>query len=359
MRALIRWLRRSFSTVPRTAVSLIVLAGLAIVLPGLIRWGVTEAVWTGGPAACVGANGACWAFIGAKLRFILLGLYPPGESWRPVLVFVLLSVSIGCTAVPRLWSRWLAVGWIASFAATLWLMGGGGPLALVPAARWGGLPLTLLLTVVGLGLGLPLGILLALARRSSAWAIRWPATIFIECVRGVPLVVVLYFASIGLPLLVPAAALLDKLALAQIGLAAFAAAYCAEVVRGGLQAVSPGQAETARSLGLNRTQAVRLIVLPQALRHVVPALSSTAIGFFQDTSLVAIIGVFDLLSAARTATLDPEWLGHYDEAFLFVGLIYFGISALGSWYAAFTERHMRIGGAPPVGEQADIRVQAG
>lgn len=358
MRHLPGLLRRSFATVPRAAVSLAAFAALAAILPGLVRWGVTEAVWTGGPQACAGARGACWAFIGAKLRFILLGLYPPGESWRPVLVLVLLAASIGCTAVPRLWSRWLAVGWAASFAAALWLMAGGGVLTPVPTAQWGGLPLTLLLTVIGLGAGLPTGILLALARRSSAWAVRWPATAFIECVRGVPLIVVLYFASTGWPLLLPAGAALDKLLLAQLGLAAFAAAYCAEVVRGGLQAVAPAQGEAARSLGLTRTQALRLVVLPQALRHVVPALASTAIGFFQDTSLVAIIGVFDLLAAARTATLDPEWLGHYDEAFLFAGAIYFGVSALGSWYAAFTERHLRVG-ARPLEAQADIRLQAG
>jgi general L-amino acid transport system permease protein len=236
-----------------------------------------------------------------------------------------LLIGLWClSAFKTLWKPWLALVWAIGLAAIGVLMWGGVlGLPYVENERWGGLILTLLLTTFGLAAAFPLSILLALGRRSELPAIRAICIAYIELVRGVPLISLLFMASVMLPLFLPAGVSIDKLLRAQIALVLFAAAYLAEVVRGGLQAIPRGQYEASSALGLGYWPQMRSIVLPQALRIAVPALVNTFIGFFKDTSLVLVIGLFDLLSTIKLGLTDPKWSGHGVEAYLFAALVYF------------------------------------
>jgi general L-amino acid transport system permease protein len=308
-----------------------------------MRWALVDARWSGTAADCRAADaGACWSFIGHKLPFILFGLYPATERWRPALATVALLLLVVISLVPRFWRRWIVGAWIAALAAVLWLMGGGAGLSRVPTQDWGGLPITIMLTVVGLGLGLPLGTLLALGRRSRLPAPRWAASTIVDVVRGTPLVAVLYLAVLVVPLALSTGVEVDKLLLAQAGVAVFAAAYLAEAVRAALQIVPARRSDAARALGLTWWQSMRLIVLPEALRVAVPSFVSIAVGFFQDTSLIVIVGLFDLLNTARLAAQDPAWLGFHTEAYVFVGGLYFAGSALVSRYGLWLERRLGV-----------------
>jgi general L-amino acid transport system permease protein len=203
------------------------------------------------------------------------------------------------------------------------MWGGLLGLSFVSQDRWGGLPVTLILATFGLAFGFPLGILVALGRRSKLPAIRSLSVLYVELIRGVPLVSLLFMASVMFPLFMPAGFNIDKLLRAQIAIILFAGAYLAEVIRGGLQAVPSGQYEAADALGLSYWRKNRLIVLPQAIRHVIPPLVNTFIAFFKDTSLVLIIGIFDLLTTAKTAIIDPAWQQFSVEVYIFVAAIYF------------------------------------
>ena len=333
-------MRRSVSSPIDAVLTGLVAVVVAVVGIPLIRWAFLDAVWTGSAADCRAADGACWAFVRQKLEFILFGLYPPGERWRAALAATLLAALVILTASPRAWRRWLLVAWGIGLAGAFWLMHGGAGLAPVSTRLWGGLPITLMLTAVGLALGFPLAVLLALGRRSTHRVPRAVCTAVVEVVRGVPLIAVLYVAALVVPLTLPPGAEIDKLFLAQGAVVVFAAAYLAEAVRAGLQMIPRGQRDVALALGLRTWQANRLVVLPQALRIVVPSFVSIAVGFFQDTSLVVIIGLFDLLNTARVSAQDPQWLGFHTEAFVFVGLIYFVGSTLASQYGLWLERHL-------------------
>lgn len=338
--SLTRLVRRSIAR-PIDA-ALTALVGVLIALAGIpfVRWALIDARWTGTAEECRAAAGACWAFIGHKLSFIIFGLYPPDERWRPGSAVLLLVALVVATALPRLWRRHLAAAWLVGLGVALWLMKGGAGLTPVATRLWGGLPVTVMLTAIGLALGFPFAIVLALARRS-----RWPlaralATGFVETVRGVPLIAVLYVAALVIPLALPRGIEVDKLVLAQLAVAVFASAYLSEAVRSGLQLVPRGQYDAARALGMSSWRVHRLVILPQALRIVVPSFVSIAVGFFQDTSLVVIIGLFDLLNTARAAAQDPAWLGFHTEAFVFVGAIYFVGSTLLSQYGLWLERRL-------------------
>ncbi|ETX26425.1 amino acid ABC transporter permease, partial [Roseivivax isoporae] len=215
-------------------------------------------------AVCRQASGACWAFLGEKMRQILFGIYPPGEQWRPTVVCLFILAMTVFSLSPRQWRARTAALWIVGLAAGLLLMQGGVfGLARVPTSSWGGLPITLLLAVCALGAGLPLGVLLALGRRGSLPTARFISIGVIELIRGLPLVSLLFMASIVLPIMLPAGMTIDSLLRAGIALTVFSAAYLAEVIRGGLQAIPPGQAEASRALGLSWWQMTRLVVLPQ------------------------------------------------------------------------------------------------
>jgi general L-amino acid transport system permease protein len=334
-------LRRAFATRTDSVLSATVaIVVLAAAIP-LARWALINAAWTGTAEDCRAATGACWAFVAHKLGFIVFGLYPPAERWRAgVALGVLVALIVG-TAMPRFWRRRTLAGWAAGLVVGFWLMHGGLGLTRVPTRLWGGLPITLMLTTLGLALGFPLAVLLALGRRSTLPVPRALATTFVEVVRGIPLIAVLYVAALVVPLAMPRGVEIDKLFLAQCAVALFASAYLAEAVRSGLQIVPRRQYDAARALGLRPWQVQRLVILPQALRVVVPSFVSIAVGFFQDTSLVVIIALFDLLNTARFAAQDPAWLGFHAEAYVFVGLIYFAGSTLMSQYGLWIEQYLR------------------
>jgi general L-amino acid transport system permease protein len=317
------------------------IAIIASLLPAL-KWGVIDATWaTNDPSACR-SGGACWAFIGAKLRFILFGLYPPDEQWRPAIVMGLILAMVLASLSPSLWGRKLVFGWLGAVAVMLALMWGGfASLPFVPTSQWGGLPVTLLLALLSLGLGFPFAIFLALGRRSKLPIPRLLSVGVIETIRGLPLVGLLFVASILLPLLLPPTWTIDKLGRTFAALTVFAAAYLAEVIRGGLQAVPAGQIEAAKALGIPHWKAVQHIVLPQAIQKVIPPLTNTAIVMVKNTSLVMIVGVFDMLSAGRSAAMDPVWPAPYAEAYLFVGMIYFAICVGISYYARWLELRVK------------------
>ena len=337
-----RWWQGLAGSPLNLAITLAILLLAARFLPPLVRWAVLDATWSGTAETCAANGGACWAFVAAKLRVILFGLYPPGLQWRPAVAIVAILLLVVATATPRLWHRRLVLAWLA-VPVLVWLLVSDG-MALgprVPTDAWGGLFVTLLLAVIGFVAAFPLAILLALGRRSGMGGLRLLCTTTIEVLRGVPFIGVLYVATLLFPLMLPQGTGIDKFLRAQIAITLFIAAYLAEIIRGGLQAIPPGQYDAAAALGLSYGKTMGLIVLPQALRLVIPSLVTLAIGIFQDTTLVIVIGMFDLLNAARVAATDPAWLGYYTEAFSAVALVYFVFCFIGSRYSLWLERRLR------------------
>ena len=291
------WLRANlFSSPGNTVLTLLGLAFVAWALPPIIRWAFIDAVWTGeGREACIAPGaGACWAFVKAKFGQFIYGRYPVEERWRVDLTMALLAVGLVSLAVPRIpCKRQTAILLFVAFpvVAFFLLVGGAFGLPHVETALWGGLMLTLVVATVGIAASMPLGVLLALGRRSKLPVIHYASIAFIEFVRGVPLITVLFMASVMLPLFLPPGVSFDKLPRALIGVTLFSAAYMAEVVRGGLQAIPRGQYEAAEALGFSYWRRMRLIVLPQALKIVIPGIVNSFISLFKDTSLVLIIGI--------------------------------------------------------------------
>jgi general L-amino acid transport system permease protein len=337
------WWRAYFGTPLNAALTLLFAALLLGLLPPVLRWSVLDAVWTDpDPAACRATTGACWSFIGAKLGQLLFGIYPHPERWRPALVCVLILGLLAWSVRPASWTPRLAGVWVASLALVFGLMGGGFGLTAVPSSLWGGLPVTLILTVMAIGLGFPLGVLLALGRRSQLPALRISCVVFIEAVRGLPLLSILFVASIMLPLFLPESLLPDKFTRALVALTLFASCYFAEVVRGGLQAIPKGQFEAADSLGLPFWKQQRLVILPQAIRIVIPALANTVIVMIKNTSLVLVVGLFDLISSGKAALADPAWPSPSAEVYLFIGAIFFVISFGFARFADFLEHRQPL-----------------
>jgi len=311
-------------------VSSIVTVLLALVLwrgaAGLLDWAVVRGHGFGAtPAMCRADGGACWAVIGEKYRFILFGRYPYEAQWRPAIVIGVFLALFGVSAFRACWRPMLGLVWVGALAIVLALMWGGfAGMEYVPQDSWGGLPITLLLSSVGCVLAFPLAVLVALGRRARSMpAVRAVCVLYVELVRGVPLVALLFMASVMLPLFLPEGLNPDKLLRAQVAIILFAAAYLAEVVRGGLQALPRGQYEAADALGLSYWQTQLRVILPQALRLVVPPLVNTFTGLFKDTSLVLIIGLLDLLTAGKVALADPVWQPFGEEVYLLLAAIYF------------------------------------
>ena len=334
------WLRANlFSSILNTILTLLALYLLAVTVPAAVRWALIDAVWSAPNGQACHAGGACWAFIGDKLRFMLFGRFPYAEQWRPALVVVIFIAMIVASCDRRLWGSRLALLWLGGLAIVGVLMWGGLlGLSYVETLLWSGLPLTLILAVVGMAVAFPFGILLALGRRSQLPAVRAICVAYIELVRGVPLITVLFMASVMLPLFLPAGFTIDKLLRAQVAIILFTAAYLAEIVRAGLQAIPKGQIEAADALGLGYWQRTRLIVLPQALAMVIPPLVNSFIGTFKDTSLVIIIGLFDLLGTVNAALADAQWQGFSIEAYVFAAAIYFSFCFFMSRYSQMLER---------------------
>lgn len=346
-RASWRWARTNlFSSVWSTLITLALAVVLGRFVLAAVQWGLINAIWSvsdGQSLACraLRGAGACWAVVTEKYRFILFGTYPFDQQWRPALAVVVFVALFVVSAKRRFWRKELAAIWAAALAIIAALMWGGFlGLPYVAQDQWGGLPVTLILATFGLAFGFPLGVLVALGRRSKLPAIRVVSVVYAELIRGVPLVSLLFMASVMVPLFLPDGMSVDKLLRAQLAFMLFAGAYLAEVVRGGLQAVPSGQREAAEALGLSYWQRTGLIVLPQALRLVIPALVNTFIGFFKDTSLVLIIGIFDLLTAGKVATVEPAWQGFSLEVLIAVGAVYFAFCCAMSRYSRSLERQL-------------------
>jgi general L-amino acid transport system permease protein len=317
-------------------------AALLYAIPRFLQWAVVDAVWVIDYNICHDAAGACWGVVREKFRFILFGRYPFDEHWRALICTVMLLALIVVSCTRACWKAWLAPLWVVVLALYLTLMRGGVfGLRMVETDLWSGLPLTLLLASLSMAMAFPIALVIALGRRSGMPAIRSLCTVYVELIRGVPLISVLFMASFMFPLLMPQGFNIDVLIRVLAGITLFAAAYMAEVIRGGLQAMPKGQIEAAATLGLSYWQTQRLIVLPQALAMVVPGIMNNFISTFKDTSLVAIVSLYELTGAMGMAmNADANWRPFRIEGYLFIALIYFGFCFSMSRYSQWIEKQV-------------------
>jgi general L-amino acid transport system permease protein len=321
----IGWVKNNlFNGVFNSILTIVTLFFLWKVVPPLIHWAFIDSAWHTTGQACRQAAGACWSIISMNYRFILFGFYPYDQQWRPFLAMMILFGLLFYSRDRNHWKKPLAYAWIVGlFTMGLLMKGGIFGLTSVESTQWGGLPLTLLLAVFGLTAAYPLGVILALGRRSKMPGVKVLCILYIELIRGVPLISLLFMSAIIFPLFLPEGVTFNKILRAQVAIILFTAAYIAEVVRGGLQAMSRGQYEAAESLGLNYILTMRLVILPQALKIVIPPSVSILISAFKDTSLVVIIALFDLLKTTQSVLSNPEWMGFSREAYVFVAILYF------------------------------------
>ncbi|NLS16084.1 amino acid ABC transporter permease [Rhizobium sp. P40RR-XXII] len=353
------WIKKNLFASPKDVVlTVLAIALLAWAIPHLVNWLFINAVWSGtdrtfcattvqGGTQPDGWNAACWAFIRAKFVIFMFGLYPPDERWRPILVIILTIIAFAPLLIPSVPRKGLnaILAFFVLPIISFFLLHGGFGLETVETERWGGLLVTLVIAFVAIAVSFPFGILLALGRRSKLPILRMLCVMFIEIIRGVPLITVLFMASYMLPLFMPQGWTVDKLLRAVVGVAIFTSAYMAEVIRGGLQAIPKGQFEGADSLGLGYWQKMRLIVLPQAIKLVIPGIVNTYIGMFKDTSLVAIIGMFDLLGIVRQNFSDATWASAVTPitGLVFAGFVFWLFCFGMSRYSGFMERHLDTG----------------
>lgn len=325
----VTWRRIFGQTRAAQLINLFVMLVTAWVAYKVIGWAFVSAIAPWQEAElCKTSHGACWPFLTEKLPLILFGTFPFDERWRPLLVSACLIVMSSATLFQWCSWRWQAMGWAASLAIFAVLMGGDMfGLRAVSTAQWNGLPVLLFLGTVSLAAALPVGLLLALGRQSRIVWVRVPCIVFIETLRGIPMVAVLFFGVFVLPILLGAYKL-PAIYAALIVLVFFHGAYVAEDLRSGFQSIAKGQWEAAQSLGLKPTLSLRLVILPQVIKAAVPALTNTAIGGFKDTSLIVLVGLHDMVSTARMAFSDPIWQRHALEAYVFVGVVFFVLNGL-------------------------------
>lgn len=399
------WIRQNlFSSWGNGITTVVLVLAIVWLLDWFIEWAVLTAVWTAPSGQDCRGHGACWALIHEKYRYIFFGSFPYEQHWRPLFAVIAMLAMLILSADRRMWNKRLIWIWsIGSFVSFLLMfgeinlsssliffvvlfVGGAGaalrgtggsateinawralagigfvglvlrllgllpaftisiaPFSYVETSLWGGLPVTIILATYGLLFAFPLGILLALGRRSHLPLIKGLCVGFIELIRGVPLISLLIMASVMLPLFLPSGVTIDKFLRALVAVILFAAAYIAEVVRGGLQSLPKGQYEAADAMGLTYFQKTALVILPQALRMVIPPLINTFIGFFKDTSLVLIIGIFDFLNTANQALVDPKWAGFPSEVYLFAAFVYFCFCFSMSRYSKYLETELNKG----------------
>ena len=340
---LLGWLRANLFADGRTTLSTLLVGGILLwYLPQFLNWALVFAYWQPNAEACrADGVGACWGVVAEKYRLIIFGRYPFEEQWRPLVATGALLALLVASCTRAFWRPWLALLWAAVLALFFWLMLGGGGLTPVETDRWGGLPLTLLLSTLSIAMAFPLALLVALGRRSNLPAIRTICTLYVELIRGVPLISVLFMASFMFPLFMPQGVKIDVLLRVLVGITLFAAAYMAEVIRGGLQAIPKGQVEAAESLGLSYWQTQRKIVLPQALAMVVPGIMNNFIAIFKDTSLVTIVSLYELTGSLGLAlNSDADWRPYKIEGYLFIALIYFAFCFAMSRYSLWVERQV-------------------
>ncbi len=399
------WVRKNlFSSWGNGITTVVLIAAVVWILSWFLEWALFTANFTASTGAECRGGGACWALIREKFRYIFFGSFPYEQHWRPLFAVITMLAMLVLSADRRMWNWRLLVIWgVGSFVTFLLMFGqihiplslilfvalvcGGiglalrgalatpsertayyallgigaaglllrivgvlpawsiaiAPLSYVETSLWGGLPVTLILATYGLAFAFPYGVLLALGRRSNLPLIKGLCVGFIELIRGVPLISLLIMASVMLPLFLPSGTTIDKFLRAQVAVILFAGAYIAEVIRGGLQSLPKGQFEAADAMGLNYPQKTLLIILPQALRVVIPPLINTFIGFFKDTSLVLIIGIFDFLNTANQALVDPNWAGFPGEVYLFAAFVYFIFCYSMSRYSKYLEFELNKG----------------
>jgi general L-amino acid transport system permease protein len=340
-RGWVAWVHANLLNDWRTALSTVIIGSFLLwYVPQLISWGLVRATWVANVEACRAPEaGACWGVITEKYRFILLGRYPFDQHWRPVVATLLMLGLLVASGMRALWRPWLVLLWIGVLGMFFLLMYGSVfGLTRVETDRWGGLPLTILLASLSIVMAFPIALVVALGRRSSLPAIRSFCTIYVELIRGVPLISVLFMASFMFPLFMPQGFNIDVLIRVLVGITLFAAAYMAEVIRGGLQAIPKGQEEAAATLGLGYWQTQRKIVLPQALAMVIPGIMNNFIGLFKDTSLVTIVSLYELTGALGLAlNSDADWRPFKIEGYLFIALIYFVFCFSMSRYSRWVE----------------------
>ncbi len=337
----VAWIRANLLNDWRTTLSTVFIGGVLLwYLPQVVSWALLRATWLANVDACRAPDaGACWGVIAEKYRLIILGRYPFEEHWRPVVATLLMLGLLMASCMRACWRPWLALLWAAVLGLFFTLMYGNvGGLTKVETDRWGGLPLTILLASLSIVMAFPIALVVALGRRSNLPAIRSFCTIYVELIRGVPLISVLFMASFMFPLFMPQGFNIDVLIRVLVGITLFAAAYMAEVIRGGLQAIPKGQVEAAATLGLSYWQTQRKIVLPQALAMVIPGIMNNFIALFKDTSLVTIVSLYELTGALGLAlNSDADWRPFKIEGYLFIALIYFVFCFSMSRYSRWVE----------------------
>jgi len=339
------WIRHNlFANVP-SAIATILVAALAVwALPHLFGWALTRAVFVPDAEQCQAArgSGACWGVVAEKYRLVLFGRYPYGQQWRPLLATLLMVAMVVVSCVRVFWKPWLGLMWLGGLAVYFALMFGGFVgMDFVATDRWGGLPLTVLLATMSIVFAFPLSVLVALGRRSHMPAIKTVCVLYVELIRGVPLISVLFMASFMFPLFMPPGTSIDVLLRVLVGIILFQAAYLAETVRGGLQAIPKGQQEAADTLGLSYWQTQRKIILPQALAMVVPGIMNSFISLFKDTSLVYIVSLYELTGALGLAlNSDANWRPFKIEGYLFIAAIYFLFCFSMSRYSLWIEKRL-------------------
>ncbi len=341
----IGWLRKNlFSSVGNTVLTIVAVAFAAWVVQGVYSWAFANATLHAEDRNGCAIGGACWALIDARFSQFIYGFYPAELRWRPNLAFALLFVAVAPLLFPDLPKRrelmWFS---LAYPVVAFFLLVGGLGLQPVETGRFGGMLLTLIIGVTGIAASLPIGIALALGRRSDMFFIRMLSTGFIEFIRGVPLITLLFVASTLLNFFLPPGTSFDVLLRVLIMVTLFSAAYIAEVIRGGLQAIPKGQMEAAESLGLGYWQAMYLIVLPQALKISIPGIVNSFIALFKDTTLVSIIGLLDPIGMGRAALADSKWQGLSTEVYVFVALMFFVFTFSMSRYSLWLEKRLETG----------------
>jgi general L-amino acid transport system permease protein len=399
------WVRKNlFSSWGNGITTIVLVLAIAWILSNFLHWALFTATFDAKSGAECRGHGACWALIREKYRYIFFGSFPYEQHWRPLFAVISMLAMLILSSDRRMWNKRLIAIWgIGSFITFLLMFGeinisislilfvalaAGGlgmilrgsiappaelngwralaaigavglvlrvvgvlpawglaiaPFSYVETGLWGGIPVTIILATYGLLFAFPFGILLALGRRSNLPLIKGLCVGFIELIRGVPLISLLIMASVMLPLFLPTGMSIDKFLRAQVAVILFAGAYIAEIIRGGLQSLPKGQFEAADAMGLNYVQKTTLIILPQALRVVIPPLINTFIGFFKDTSLVLIIGIFDFLNTANQALVDPNWAGFPGEVYLFAAFVYFCFCFSMSRYSKYLEIELNKG----------------
>ena len=341
------WLRQNlFSSISNSILTVTALLFVLWVVPPVIQWAFIDADWSGTTRDDCSREGACWVFIKIWFRQLMYGRYPIEEIWRINLAYVIAVAAAIPLFIPGFGGKkWLSLFLLLVFPIIAFYLFVGGRFGLpeVETPFWGGLFLTLVISAVGIAASLPMGVILALGRRSHMPVVRAICVTFIELWRGVPLITVLFMASVMFPLFLPEGMNFDKLLRALIGVMLFSAAYMAEVVRGGLQALPKGQYEAAQALGLNYWKTMGLVILPQALKIVIPGIVSTFIGLFKDTTLVLIIGLFDFLGMIQLAGTNPDWLGFGTEGYVFAAFGFWIFCFLMSRYSQHLEKKLHTG----------------